>query len=191
MVNTRIAVVSSSTRTQRHSHRVALYLRNYFEAKGSAVSFIDLLQFPLPMFEETIDKQEQPDENLLRISEMLTGADAMIFVSPEYNGGYTSALKNMVDHFPKSVFYRKPVGVVSVSTGGLGGMRGALQMQALATALFALPVPQMLLVPQVLKKFNEEGFLTDESFAKNIEAFTQEFIWLTEAIIGAKYKVHH
>ncbi len=191
MTNTHVAIISSSTRAHRHSHRVALFLKHFFASKGITVLFIDLLEYSLPMFEETIDKQESPDNNLLIVHEKLRQADAMIFVSPEYNGGYTPALKNMVDHFPKSTFYRKPIGVVSVSTGALGGMRGALQMQALAAALFALPVPQMLLVPQVIKKFNEDGLMIEDSFLKNIEVFAGEFLWLTEAVSAAKSKVLH
>lgn len=187
----RIVVISSSTRTQRHSHRAALYLNNHFSALGFDTALIDLAEFQLPMFEETIDKQENPPESLKQVYKMLQQADAMIFVSPEYNGGYTPALKNMVDHFPKSTFYRKPLGVVSVSTGSLGGMRGALQMQALATAVFAIPVAQLLLVPQVINKFDEAGALTDQAFKRNIDVFTTEFVWLAEAVTLAKSKVLH
>jgi NAD(P)H-dependent FMN reductase len=187
----RIAIISGSTRTQRHSHRVALYLNTHFSALGFEAALIDLAEFQLPMFEETIDKQENPPESLKQVYKMLQQADAMIFVSPEYNGGYTPALKNMVDHFPKSTFYRKPLGVVSVSTGSLGGMRGALQMQALATAIYAIPVAQLLLVPQVIHKFDEAGALTDQAFKRNIEVFTTEFVWLTEAVTLAKSKVLH
>jgi NAD(P)H-dependent FMN reductase len=186
MAKAHIAIISASTRKHRLSHRVALFLNNHLHGLGYGISLIDLNEYRIPLFEETIDKLDIPDEHVLQVFKKLNDADALIFVSPEYNGSYTSALKNLVDHYPKSTFHRKPIGVVSVSTGALGGMRGALQMQDLAAALYGITLPQMLLVPHVQKNFNEEGNLIDDSFIKNINAFVSEFLWLSDVLTNAK-----
>ncbi len=181
-----IAVISGSTRKQRLSHRAALFLKEHLSAKNYFISLIDLSEFQLPVFEETIDKIDTPNETVLHLYQTLKAADAFVFVSPEYNGSYTAALKNMVDHLPTSTFYRKPIGVVSVTTGSLGGMRGAVQMQNLVTALSGYPLPQMLLVSQVNKKFDDEGRLLDLSFERNIELFIDELLWLTQSLAHTK-----
>ncbi len=106
----------------------------------------------------------------------------MLFVTPEYNGSYSPALKNAVDSFNKTEFARKAIGIVTVTTGAMGGVRAGLALQHLILALFAYPVPQMLLVPAVQNKFDDEGNLLDAAFEKNIASFVKEFLWLAEAV---------
>jgi NAD(P)H-dependent FMN reductase len=111
-------------------------------------------------------------------------ADAFILVTPEYNGSYTPALKNILDHFPKQS--RKPFGIVTASPGAFGGMRAALQLQQLIFALFGIGSPYMLVVPAVDKKFTEPGDLLEQGFAKNIDVFVNEYLWLAEKIVEEK-----
>ena len=40
----------------------------------------------------------------------------------------------------------------------------------------------MLITPQVDKKFDVHGNLTDAGFQKNIDVFISEFLWLAENI---------
>ncbi len=49
-------------------------------------------------------------------------ANAFIIVTPEYNGSYTPAMKNLFDHFPKQI--HKPFGIVTASTRGDGWHSG-------------------------------------------------------------------
>ena len=178
-----IAIVSGSTRTGRLSHNVSLVLAAKLQQlTGQVPVMIDLAAYQIPMFEATLDKQEVPCSDLQKISGMLREADAMLFVSPEYNGSYTPALKNMVDSLGRKEFGRKVIGVVTVSTGSLGGLRGALSMQQLVLAVYAIALPQMLLVPVVQDKVNHKAEFTDESFEEKATVFLKEFIWLSSAV---------
>ena len=105
-------------------------------------------------------------------------ADAFILVSPEYNGSYSPAMKNLVDHFPKQ--HHKPFAIVTASPGPMGGIRAAQQMQLLVGALFGIASPYMLIVPAVDKKFDVKGNLVDESFENSVHNFVSEFLWLAE-----------
>jgi len=88
----------------------------------------------------------------------------------------------MVDYYGLKVFEKKVIGVSAVSIGSLGGIRSALQLQQLILAIYAIPVPQMLLIPQVQNKFDENGTLIDDSFSKNVNLFIRDFLWFAEAI---------
>jgi NAD(P)H-dependent FMN reductase len=90
-------------------------------------------------------------------------------------------MKNMLDHFPKQ--HHKVFGIVTASPGAMGGMRASQQMLLLVPALFGIASPYMLIVPQVDKKFDEEGNLRDETFYKSVHNFISEFSWLAEKII--------
>jgi NAD(P)H-dependent FMN reductase len=130
--------------------------------------------------EEVYSSVESAPEEFKTLAKRMLTADAFIIVSPEYNGSYTAAVKNLFDHFPKQ--RHKPFGIVTASPGGLGGIRAALQLQLLILALFGIPSPYMLVTPAVEKKFDEQGNLTDESFKKAVDLFIDEYLWLAESL---------
>ena len=106
----------------------------------------------------------------------------MIFITPEYNGGYSLALKNMIDYFGLVVFEKKAIAVSAVSTGSLGGIRAGLQLQQLILAIWAIAVPRMLLIPTIQHRFDENGNLADSALEKSISSFIDDFLWYAEAI---------
>ena len=182
-----MTILSSSTRLHRQSHRVALALQQFVEAGGShTAEVLDLADYHFPMMEEVLHRHPNPPEGLADFAEKIRRSDAHLFVSPEYNGSYTAALKNAVDYLKESEFNRKVVGVVSVTTGALGGIRAALSMQQLVLGIGGYPIPQMLTVGNVTQRFDEEGRLTDPIFEKNIRVFLSSFLWLAEAVAEKK-----
>lgn len=183
----KIAIISSSIRQGRLTHFVAKELEKRLSKKEISASLVDLGDYAFPLFEH-VHNTNSPLKGTEELRDILRNADAMLFVSPEYNGSYTAALKNMTDHFSKAEFSKKAIGVVSVSSGAMGGIRGALHMQQLVLALFAYPIPQMMLVPDVQDKFNETGELTDEAFAKKLDAYLKDYLWFASAIADKKAK---
>lgn len=183
-----IAILSTSTRIQNNTQRVGLYLNQFFKNQysGHEIQLIDLLAYPMPVFDELLARNENPPKALAILSQKLQAADAIVFVSPEYNGSYSPGLKNLVDFLGKAEFHKKPIAVCSVSTGAMGGIRGALQMQELILALFGYPIPQMLLVPQVAQKFAENGTLLQLDFESKVHQWAAEFLWFAEAITHKK-----
>jgi NAD(P)H-dependent FMN reductase len=120
-----------------------------------------------------------PDE-FREVGQRMFDSQALVLVSPEYNGGYSPAMKNFLDHFPKQE--RKAIGVVTSSNGAMGGMRAAQQLLQLAPALRGIASPTMLIVPKVDQKFREDGTLLDESFTKSVDTFIHDFLWLAERL---------
>jgi NAD(P)H-dependent FMN reductase len=185
-----IAVISASTRINRKSHRVALGLVKKIEEMGDHfIEILDLAEYQFPIMEETLKSHPNPPEGLLQFSDAIKKADAVIFVSPEYNGSYTSALKNALDYLSENEFTKKVVGVASVTEGPLGGMRGAQAMQQLVLGVGGYAIPQMLLVGNVSTRFDESGDLLDASFEKKIQFFLNGFLWLSTAIVDKKSMV--
>lgn len=178
-----IIIISGSIRENASTKKVALNLLHHFEKHhGIIAEVLDLTDYDYPIWKEVFEKEENPPDRCVQLYKKLEAADAMVFVTPEYNGGYSLALKNMVDYFGLKAFNKKVIGVSAVSTGGLGGIRAGLQLQQLILAIYAIPVPQMLLVPNIHHRFNKDGVLLDASFEKNVTLFTNEFLWLAEAV---------
>jgi NAD(P)H-dependent FMN reductase len=181
-----IVIISGSTRMGRHSHKASIELQKRFAKRGLSVEVIDLAEYKFPILEETADKHSNPPDKLKEFAYKLDKAEAMIFVSPEYHGSYSGALKNALDYVWKE-FAKKPIGVVTATSGKFGGINASTQMQLLILSLGAFPMPYKLLVPFVDEIFEEDGTLTDESIAKSFEKFLNEFIWFAEAITNRKY----
>ncbi len=182
-----IAILSASTRINRQSHRVALGLERIINEGGlHTAEVLDLAAYQFPIMEEVLAKLPEPPDGLTAFAEKLGAADAHIFLSPEYNGTFTAALKNAVDYLQENEFTRKVVGVVSVTSGALGGMRAALAMQQLVLGVGGYAIPQMLTVGNVAQRFDEDGTLIDPTFQKKLNAFLTNFFWLSEAVTEKK-----
>lgn len=180
-----IEIIAGSPRRESVSFRVALHLQQQLtQTTPHAVGIIDVRDWPFPMLQEVIESPESAPEHLAPLAKRMFDADAFILVTPEYNGTYTAALKNLLDHFPKQS--HKAFGVVTASPGAMGGMRGSQQLLLLVSALFGVACPNMLIVPAVEKKFDANGQLTDPGYAKAVETFLREWRWLAEALYATK-----
>ena len=176
-----IQIISGSPRNNSITKRVALHLQNALQQNADVeAGLIDLKLHELPPMEKVFLSVEETPDAYKALSKSVFEADAFIMVTPEYNGSYSPAMKNLLDHFPKQ--QHKVFGIATASPGALGGMRAAMQLQQLVFGLFGIGSPHMLIVPQVDKKFSEDGMLTDQSFQKSIDLFISEFLWLTRKI---------
>lgn len=182
-----ITILSASTRLNRQSHRVALALKQFIEAQGEhSAEILDLAAYRFPVLEEVLHRHPAPPEGLAEFADKVRRSDAHIFVSPEYNGSYTAALKNAVDYLKEGEFSKKVIGIATATTGMLGGIRAALAMQQLVLAISGIPIPQMLTVGNLPQRFDENGALLDPVFEKNMRNFLHHFLWLAEAVVRKK-----
>jgi NAD(P)H-dependent FMN reductase len=163
---------------------LALLLQDQLQKTEHEVGIIDVREHELPPIQSVFTSVNATPVQFRPLAERMFEADAFILVSPEYNGSYTPALKNLLDHFPKQ--QHKPFGIATASPGALGGIRAAMQLQQLIFGLFGIGSPHMLITPGIDKKINEEGELIDDSFRKSVDNFIQEYLWLAEKIVEQK-----
>ncbi len=181
-----VVVVSSSLRPNRTSHKVAKALLDAIQKSGNSGTILDLREHNLPLLEYTFTSNPNPSDTMKTIDGILNEGEAFIFVSPEYNGSFSPALKNLVDYYAKKPFMSKAIGTATVSVGGLGGMRAAMQMQLLIMGAFGYPSPNMLLTGGVNDKFDENDKVIDQDYSKKVTAFAQEIISLGQALQNKK-----
>lgn len=177
-----IEIVSGSPRKGSVTYREALFLQKLLQSKTEHnINILDVREWNLlALQQEVFHSIEKAPQQLQPLAKRMFAADAFILLTPEYNGSYTPALKNLFDHFPKQA--HKAFAIVTASTGALGGVRASQQLQLLINALFGIGSPHMLITPHVDKKFDDDGNLIDEHFQKNIDTFINEFLWLAEKI---------
>ncbi len=176
-----IEIIAGSPRNPSLNLSVATYVHRYMQEHTShKVGLIAMNQTEVPFIQKVWQHAEDAPEALRNVAKRIFSADALILSTPEYNGGYSPAMKNLLDHFPKQK--RKAMGVLTSSDGAMGGMRAAQQVLQLIPALFGIASPFMLVVPKAHEKFDEKGALIMPSFEKNVADFVHEFVWLAEQL---------
>lgn len=177
-----IAIISSSVRIGRNSHRVALYLKNYLETNSLAtVDILDLMEYNFPLFDERLRLQKDPSTATLKFAEKIKAADGVIIVTPEYNGGYPASLKNVIDLL-YAEWRRKPIAISTVSDGMFGGTQVITSLQFSLWKIGAWTVPAMFPVPKAHDSFDESGNAVDKAAVdKRATGFIKELLWCIEA----------
>ncbi len=177
-----ISIVSSSVRSGRKSHRIALYFKKYLEEnKLSTVEILDLHQYNFPLFSERLRFQKSPTEEMLDFANKIKASDGVIIVTPEYNGGYPASIKNIIDLLYDE-WYRKPVAISTVSNGNFGGTQVITSLQFTLWKIRAWTVPAMFPVPRISEAFDEDGNPTDKPASdKKAATFIRELMWCIEA----------
>jgi chromate reductase len=145
---------------------------------GMALDAFDLIDVPL--YNGDVEAQGDPP-GVQALKEAIAAADAVLFVTPEYNHGVPGVMKNAVDWAsrpPRSApLGAKPVGIIGASPGATGSARGQSQLrQAFEfTNSYCMPQPEIL-VFRAHEKFDGEGRLTDEPTAKFLRAYLEAFM---------------
>lgn len=181
----KIEIISGSPRKESITYRIAQHLQQRLETQTKhAIHIIDVREWDIPVLQqETIDTISTAPIHLQTLAKSIFEADAFILITPEYNGSYTSALKALFDLFPHQ--NRKAFGIVTASTGSMGGIRASQQLHLYINALMGIPSPYMLITPRVDQKFGPDGILLDDGFEKQLNSFTREFLWLAEKLAGS------
>lgn len=180
----RIPVLVGSVRRGRQSIRVARFASSRLARAGVDAPLLDLADFDLPIMEERLGKRDDPPPGLEDFSASIREADAVVIVSPEYNGSMPGVLKNALDYI-YGEWFRKPVGIVTVSGGGFGGVQLHNHLQLLFLRVKALPVAGMA-VSRVSKSFSEDGEPMEGHYEKAFAGFVETLEWYTKAIGAAR-----
>jgi chromate reductase len=133
----------------------------------------------LPFYNEDLETASPPAQ-WTAFRERIKAADAILFVTPEYNRSVPAVLKNALDvgsrPYGHSIWDRKPGAIVSGSPGAIGGF-GA--NHHLRQSLVFLNVPTLqqpeAYLGHVDKLFDEHGKLTSDGTCKFLQGFMQAF----------------
>ena len=142
----------------------------------------------LPLYNQDDDGAQAPQ--VLRLKTEIADAQALLFITPEYNRSIPGVLKNAIDHasrpYGQSVWAGKPGAVLGVSVGAIGT---ALAQQHLRNVLAYLDVP-LLGQPEMFIQakdglFDEHGNIGEASLGF-FQAWMQRYVdWVKKHAIHA------
>jgi len=170
-----VALLVGSLRSASLSRKIAHYILERAEPK-LACSFAEIGD--LPLYNE--DREALPPAPWSRFRAQIAAADAVLFVTPEYNRSTPGALKNAIDvgsrPAGKSVFNGKPAAVLSQSPNRLGGF-GANHALRQSFVFLNMPVMQQpeAYVGESGQAFDDSGAIKVPEVARLLDTFIERF----------------
>jgi NAD(P)H-dependent FMN reductase len=168
--------------------RVGLPVANWVDSLARQddrfeVTLVDLAEVNLPFLDEPqmphLNRYEH--EHTKSWSRTIDAADAFVFVMPEYNAGYSPALKNALDFLSRE-WKHKAVGLVSYG-GVSGGQRAAQLLKTSMLQLNLMPVPASVPIPFVSGMINDDGdFEPSEPVARGLPKMLDSIAEWTEVL---------
>ena len=148
-----------------------------------------MVAIDMPLYNE--DLEAAVPESWAVFRREMAQADAVLFATPEYNRSLPGCLKNAIDvgsrPYGKSIWNGKPVAIVSVSPGKIGGMGANL---ALRQALVFINTPVMqqpeAYIGGAAELFGDDGTVKNADTAKFLDATMTAFARWVAALAPAK-----
>ncbi|MDX2201552.1 MAG: NAD(P)H-dependent oxidoreductase [Hyphomicrobiaceae bacterium] len=171
MAQITVGTVVGSLRRDSINAKLALGLEKL--APGD-VAFKHLPIGDLPLYNQDDDADQAA--SVQRLKADVKAAQALLFVTPEYNRSIPGVLKNALDHasrpYGQSAWAGKPAGIIGASGGAIGT---ALAQQHLRSILAYLDMPT-LTQPEAYVQVKEGFFETDGSIGQGSAKFLQTWM---------------
>jgi chromate reductase, NAD(P)H dehydrogenase (quinone) len=179
----KVAVLVGSLRKDSFNRKIA----NAIAALAPAgLTFEQLPIGDLPFYNEDLET-DSPPAQWTAFREKIRSADAVLFMTPEYNRSVPGVLKNAIDvasrPYGKSVFSGKPAAVASASIGPIGGF-GANHHLRQSLVFLDMPVLQQpeMYIATAQNLFDEAGKLKSADTEKFLRSFGEKLEkWISKA----------
>jgi len=176
MGKTTIGIVVGSLRRDSYSKKVAQYLAGLLEADFD-VKFLDISDIAL--YNQDLDNDSGMPEEWRRLRQDVKVADAVLFVTPEYNRSIPGALKNALDvasrPYADNAWSGKPGAVVGVSPGKLGAFGACHQLRQIATCLNILMMQRPETYISEIENATDESGVSDKRTQESLQKFAVSF----------------
>lgn len=164
----RILGIAGSLRRESYN-RATMRAAKQLVPKDATIDIFEL--DGIPGFNQ--DEEQSPPAKVAELKRRIREADAILFVTPEYNYSVPGVLKNAIDWasrpYGDSAWNGKPAAIMGASIGTIGTARAQYHLRQMMVFLNMFPVNQPeVMIGNASERFDAEGNLTDEP--------TKEFI---------------
>jgi chromate reductase, NAD(P)H dehydrogenase (quinone) len=198
MQDIRLLVIAGSARAGSLNLRLADVAATLAREAGAGVDSLDLRALQLPLYDGDLEAAAGVPPGAATLLDTIHAADALLLVTPEYNGLPTPLLINAFDWLSRlqaagsrpaglAATAGKPVALLSASPGPLGGLRAMnFLRQYLQMAFAMIVVPQQFALGRAHEAFDERGALKDERSARTVGGVLAALASLAAALRAAR-----
>jgi chromate reductase len=177
----KIVAIVGSIRRDSYNLKLAQFIQKRYQEQFE----LEILNIrELPFYDQDIELD--PPAAVKEFKSKVAGADAVLWVTPEYNATVPGVLVNAIDWLSRveKVMNGKPSWIVGASMGNLGTVKAQLHLREI---LFAMGLSSPLLpgnevyVGAVHEKINEAGELTHEPTVQFLDTVVDNFMnWMKQ-----------
>jgi chromate reductase, NAD(P)H dehydrogenase (quinone) len=185
MTTRNVAVIVGSLRKGSLNRMMAHALAALAPA-SLKLEIIEIAQ--LPLYNQDLDSSPPAEWTAFR--QKIKAADAVLFVTPEYNRSVPAALKNAIDvasrPYGSNCWDGKPAAIVSVSPGVIGafGANHHLRQSLVFLNMPTLQQPEAY-IGGAVALFDADGKLVNPGTAEFVKKFMQAFAAWSETLLRA------
>ncbi len=133
------------------------------------------------------DEERNPPAKIVEFKQRIRAADALLFVTPEYNYSVPGVLKNAIDWasrpYGDSAWSGKPAAIMGASVGATGTARAQYHLRQIFVYLNILPINQPeVMIGNAAERFDAAGNLTDAATKQHIQQLLQALVEWTRRI---------
>lgn len=173
----KILAFAGSTREASYNKLLVKVAAAGARAAGAEVTYVDLHDLPMPLFDEDLEAKDGMPENARKLKELMVAHDGFLIASPEYNSSITAVLKNAIDWVSRPApgepglvaFTDKVAVIMSASPGGFGGLRGLVHLRSILGNINVFVLPDQKAIPQAFEAFNSDGTMKDPKQQDSVE----------------------
>jgi NAD(P)H-dependent FMN reductase len=190
----RVLAFAGSAREQSFNKKLVQVALRGCEASGAECRFVDLRDYPLPLYDGDLEAAEGLPKNAALLREIFSEHHGFLIASPEYNGLISALFKNTIDWITRSEtaspdlspFGGKFATIMSASPGPLGGMRGLRVARELLNNLGITVLANQINLRGAHDQFDASGALKDEAQEKRVLALGRELCLTVQGINAAQ-----
>jgi chromate reductase len=135
------------------------------------------------------DEEQNPPTKVVELKKRIRAADAILFVTPEYNYSVPGVLKNAIDWasrpYGDSAWSGKPAAIMGASVGIFGTARAQYHLRQMFVFLNMFPINQPeVMIGNAAARFDKDGNLTDETSKELIRQLLQKLVEWTRRNAG-------
>ena len=178
----RILGIAGSLRRESYN-RGALRAAQQLIPEGATLDVFEL--DGIPGFNQ--DQEQNPPEKVAELKRRIVEADAILFVTPEYNYSIPGVLKNAIDWasrpYGESAWNGKPAAIMGASIGGIATARAQYHLRQIMVFLNMFPLNQPeVMIGNAAERFDAQGNLTDDTTKEYIRKLLENLVQWTRRI---------
>jgi chromate reductase len=173
---------------RRNSYnRDALRAATQLVPPGATIEVFEL--DAIPVFNQ--DNEKTPPAKVAELKRRIRSADALLFVTPEYNYSIPGVLKNAIDWASRpredNAWSGKPAAIMGASIGSFGTARAQYHLRQVFVSLneSAINQPEVM-IGNAAERFDAQGNLSDEASKKLIRQLLQNLVEFAERLRPAE-----
>lgn len=190
----RLQIIVGSTRPDRAAdHLIPWVLRRAEEHGRFTPELIDLRDWPLPMFQETIETigdfndPTYSDPIVRAWNKKILEGEAFLFITPEYNHSVPGVLKNAIDNvFFSYALRNKAAAIVGYSGGPIAGARAVEHLAHIAIEAEMAPLRNTVLIGGVGGAFRADSTPVNPLSDTAMSIALDDLAWWSDALRPAR-----